>query len=82
LASNTVPVYSDPDGQIAPEPVFGEDGLPRRRTIWIDGGIIRNLVRSRFWAKKMGWEPVARPRSFVMVGSSASIDPTVPAAAR
>jgi predicted Zn-dependent protease len=74
LFDEKVTVYSDPNDSIAPEPVFGENGLPQRRTVWIDGGIVRNLVRSRFWAKKMGWEPVARPRSFVMAGGSASID--------
>jgi predicted Zn-dependent protease len=74
LFDEKVTVYSDPNDPIAPEPVFGEDGLPQRRTVWIDGGIVRNLVRSRFWAKKTGREPVARPRSFVMAGGSASID--------
>jgi predicted Zn-dependent protease len=74
LFDEKVTVYSDPNDPIAPEPVFGEDGLPQRRTVWIDGGIVRNLVRSRFWAKKTGREPVARPRSFVMAGGSAPID--------
>jgi hypothetical protein len=54
LFDEKVTVYSDPNDPIAPEPVFGEDGLPQRRTVWIDGGIVRNLVRSRFWAKKTG----------------------------
>jgi predicted Zn-dependent protease len=47
LFDEKVTVYSDPNDPIAPEPVFGEDGLPQRRTVWIDGGIVRNLVRSR-----------------------------------
>ena len=74
LFDETVTIYSDPNDPIAPEPVFGEDGLPQRRTIWIESGVVKTLSYSRFWAEKMGTDPVPKPRSLVMAGGSSAIE--------
>jgi predicted Zn-dependent protease len=74
LFHQDVTIFSDPDDPIAPERPVGEDGLPRRRTVWIANGVLENLFYSRFWAQQKGREPVSRPRGFVMAGGSTSID--------
>jgi predicted Zn-dependent protease len=74
LFNETVTIYSDPNDPIASEPVFGEDGFPQRRTIWVESGVVKTLCYSRFWAEKMGRDPVPKPRSLVMAGGSSSIE--------
>jgi predicted Zn-dependent protease len=59
LFDERVTIYSDPNDPVAPESVFGEDGLPQRRTIWIERGVVKTLCYSRFWAKK--WASILSP---------------------
>jgi predicted Zn-dependent protease len=74
LFQDDVTIFSDPGDPIAPERTFGDDGLPRRRVVWVADGVLQNLVYPRFWARQKGREPVSRPRSFVMAGGPTSID--------
>jgi predicted Zn-dependent protease len=82
LFPDDVTIFSDPDDRVAPERVFGDDGLPQRRTVWVENGVLRNLVYSRFWAQQKGREPISRSRSFVMAGGPTSIDDMVRATKR
>ncbi len=36
---------------------FDVEGLPIRRTVWIENGVLRNLAYSRFWAQKQNTQP-------------------------
>jgi predicted Zn-dependent protease len=45
---------SDPDLLGIP---FDVEGLPIRRTVWIDKGVLRNLSYTRFWAQKQNVPP-------------------------
>lgn len=74
LFRDEVTIFSDPADTTAPEPTFGDDGLPQHRTVWIDAGVVKNLVYSRFWAQKTGRAPVPRAKSFVMAAGAASVD--------
>jgi predicted Zn-dependent protease len=74
LFQDNVTIFSDPADKLAPEPVFGDDGLPKQRTVWVENGVLQNLIYPRFWAQQKGHGPVPRPRSFVMAGGSASVD--------
>jgi predicted Zn-dependent protease len=49
-----VTIYSDPaDPQLLGQP-FDSEGLPLRRTMWVENGVLKNLAYSRFWAEKQG----------------------------
>jgi len=74
LFQDGVTIFTDPGDPVAPERVFGDDGLPQRRTVWVEGGILRNLIYSRFWAQEKGREPIPRPSSFVMAGDTTTVD--------
>jgi predicted Zn-dependent protease len=74
LFHESVTISSDPDDPVVPEPVYSMDGLPQKRTVWVEAGVVRNLVYSRFWAQKMGREPVPGSQSFIMRGGPTSID--------
>jgi predicted Zn-dependent protease len=82
LFPDDVTIFSDPGDRVAPERVFGDEGLPQRRTAWVENGVLRNLVYSRFWAQQKGREPISRSRSFVMAGGPTSIDDMVRATKR
>jgi predicted Zn-dependent protease len=77
LFADSVTITSDPADPLAPEPTFDDEGQPRRRTVWVEAGVLRNLEYPRFWAEKTGHAPLAPPRGFVMAGGSASVDDMV-----
>jgi predicted Zn-dependent protease len=74
LFQDGVTIFTDPGDPVAPERVYGDDGLPQRRTVWVEGGILRNLIYSRFWAQEKGREPIPRPTSFVMAGGTTTVE--------
>ena len=77
LFADGVTVTSDPADPLAPEPTFDDDGEPRRRTVWAEGGVLKNLEYPRFWADKTGHAAIPQPRGFVMAGGSATVDDMV-----
>ena len=52
-----VTIYSDPADPDLLEQPFDNDGLPVRRTVWVENGVLRNLAYSRYWAQKQGKQP-------------------------
>ena len=71
-----VTLYSDPaDPALLGQPFDGE-GLPIRRTVWIEDGVLRNLFYTRFWAQKQGTEPTGFPRlgGLALAGGTRSLD--------
>src|SRR5262249_32915826 len=74
LLDKAVTITSDPDDLIAPDSLFGDDGVPKRHTVWFEGGMAKTLSYSRYWAEKMGVNPVAPPSNFFMAGGTSSMD--------
>ena len=57
VADERVTLYSDPaDPDLGGTP-FDLEGLPVRRHVWIENGVLRNLSYTRFWAQKQGKQP-------------------------
>jgi predicted Zn-dependent protease len=57
VVDERVTLSSDPaDPDLLGQP-FDAEGLPVRRHVWIEKGILKNLAYSRFWAQKQGKEP-------------------------
>jgi len=52
LLDERVHLYSDPLHPEVPGSKWTQDGLPQRRIDWFEGGVVRNLRYSRFWARK------------------------------
>ena len=57
VVDERVTLYSDPADQELLGLPFDIEGLPLKRTVWIEKGILRNLSYTRFWAQKMGVAP-------------------------
>ena len=74
LFAEKVNIYSDPHDRTAPGGIYSTDGLPAKRRNWIESGVLRELTYSRYWAKKMGHEPVGSPTNIVMAGGTATQD--------
>lgn len=54
IADERVTLYSDPaDPEIRGAP-FDGDGLPARRRVWIENGVLKTLAYSRYWAQRRG----------------------------
>lgn len=74
VVDKRVTIFSDPfDAQLLGQPWDG-DGLPLTRQVWVEKGVLKNLVYSRFWAKKMSKQPTGGPNSLKMLGGTTSME--------
>lgn len=72
-----VTVYSDPVDQNIYTPPFNGEGLPNRRMVWVENGVLKNLIYDRFWAQKNNLNPSGFPSGYAMEGGTASVDEMV-----
>jgi predicted Zn-dependent protease len=68
-----VTIASDPAGAAAPGFAVGRDGLPNKPVTWIDGGVVKNFSRGRYWAKKTAMEPIPQSGFFEMRGGDDAV---------
>ena len=82
VADERVTLLSDPfDPDLLGQP-FDNEGLPIKRVVWIENGVLKNLAYSRFWAAKKGVEPTGgggggfgrSPAGLKLVGGTKSVD--------
>jgi predicted Zn-dependent protease len=73
LFDERVDIRSDPADAAAPGFALSNDGLPNRPVTWVEDGVVKNLIWTRYWAKKTGVEPIAYPRFFFMRGGSDAV---------
>jgi predicted Zn-dependent protease len=59
VVDERVTITSDPLDPDTYDLTFGNDGLPARRTTWIENGVVKNLAYDRYWAKQQGVAPTA-----------------------
>lgn len=74
IVDSRVTIFSDPaDAQLLGQP-FDFEGLPISRQVWVEGGALKQLQYSRFWAKKNNVTPTGGATSLKMQGGSSSVD--------
>jgi len=77
VVDDRVNLYSDPaDAQLLGQPFDGE-GFPLGRQVWIENGVLKQLIYSRFWAQKQGKQATGSPTSIKVAGGEATIDEMV-----
>ena len=74
VVDDRVTLVSDPLDPEAPAPTFTTDGVPVRRTVWIENGIVRNLAYDRYWAERQSRPPSTTGGTLRMSGGTMSID--------
>jgi predicted Zn-dependent protease len=62
---------SDPWSTVVPSAPFDNEGLPRPPATWVDGGMLKKLRNSRYWAKKMNRAADARYAGYLPTGPRA-----------
>jgi predicted Zn-dependent protease len=74
LFSENVNIYSDPLNPELPSATWDRDGLPIKRTQWVQNGVVKNLSYSRYWAAQKGVQPLPFSRSIVIEGGDQSLE--------
>jgi len=74
LFSDNVTIYSDPMNEELPSATWNSDGLPLKKTVWVDKGVVKNLSYSRYWAKEKGVAPLPFSRSMIIEGGTQSLE--------
>jgi predicted Zn-dependent protease len=82
IMDERVTILSDPsDPDLLAQP-FDNEGLPLTRQVWVEGGVLKQLAYSRFWAAKQGQTPTGAPVTFKMLGGPTSRDEMIRATTR
>ena len=74
LLDERVNIYSDPLNTELPSSTWSGDGQPLEKINWIENGVVKNLMYSRYWAQEKGLQPVPMPSNFIMAGGDASLE--------
>jgi predicted Zn-dependent protease len=84
VASSLITLRNRPDHRACPGlPFMGGDwdwivpsnaGVPVPETTWIDRGVLKNLMYSRFWAQRTGHPYTGIPTNLIMDGGDLSVD--------
>ncbi|QJR36843.1 TldD/PmbA family protein [Gemmatimonas groenlandica] len=74
IVDERVTIFSDPsDPQLLGRP-WDFEGMPLGRQVWIENGVLKQLIYSRFWAKKQSKTPTGGPSTFKMAGGTQSVE--------
>jgi predicted Zn-dependent protease len=69
-----VTIISDPASAAAPVSAFSNQGLPNKRMVWVEGGTLRNLEYSRYWAQHQNRQPTGFTDGYEMSGGNSTIE--------
>jgi predicted Zn-dependent protease len=82
IVDERVTIYTDPTHPEVPAATWDNEGLPRPKTMWIEKGVVKNMIYSRYWADKQGKQPVPFPVNGIVEGGTASVDDLIKDTAR
>jgi predicted Zn-dependent protease len=74
LVDERINIYSDPSNPELPTSSWNGDGRPQEKISWIEKGVVKNLMYSRYWAQKMGVKAVPFPDGVIMEGGTKSLE--------
>lgn len=74
IVDERVNIWSDPADPRVPTAPWAGDGRPRKKTMFIENGVVKNLYTSRYWAEKTKIEPIPFPANMLMAGGTASTE--------
>jgi len=73
----SVKLWSDPADKANPAEPFDDEGRPHRKVTWVDGGELRALHTTRYWADRQGIDDRPEPSSLHMAGGTDELDALV-----
>ena len=74
IVDERVNLWSDPEHPEVPSAPWAGDGQARKKMNWLEGGVVKNLFYSRYWAQKQGVDPIPFPSNGIMDGGDASLE--------
>lgn len=74
IVDERINIYSDPQNELVPSATWSGNGLPVKKMNWLEGGVVKNLFYSRYWAEQKGVDPVPFPSNGIMEGGDASLE--------
>jgi len=74
IVDERVNIWSDPLHPEVPTGTWNGEGMPLKKTNWIENGVVKNLAYDRFWAQEKGVDAVPFPSNLIMDGGDASLE--------
>jgi len=74
LFDEKVSILSDPAEKNAETSPFTGAGLPVRREVWVEKGVLKTLSYSRFWAERQATSARPPAGNFIMSGGNATLE--------
>ena len=74
IVDERVNIYSDPLHPEVPTATWNGEGMPLKKKVWIENGVVKNLAYDRYWAERQGVEPTPFPPNLIMEGGDATLD--------
>ncbi|WP_108425823.1 TldD/PmbA family protein [Flagellimonas amoyensis] len=74
IVDERVNIWSDPLHPDVPTSTWNGEGMPLKKTSWVENGVVKNLAYSRYWAEQKGVEPVPFPSNAIMAGGDESLE--------
>lgn len=74
IVDERVNLYSDPLHPDVPTATWNGEGMPLKKTVWLENGVVKNLAYGRYWAQEKGVDPVPFPPNGIMEGGDASLE--------
>ncbi len=74
IVDERVNIWSDPLHPDVPTSTWNGEGMPLKKTSWIENGVVKNLAYSRYWAQQQGVDPVPFPSNGIMEGGDESLE--------
>lgn len=72
IVDERVTILSDPQDPDMLSNTFDGQGLPARRQVFVENGVLKKLTYSRFWAQKNNKQPDAGTNAIKLVGGTQS----------
>jgi predicted Zn-dependent protease len=74
IVDERVNIYSDPTNPDLPASPWAGDGMAIDKINWIEKGVVKNLIYSRYWAQKNNVKAVPSPTNVIMEGGTATME--------
>lgn len=74
IVDERVSIWSDPLHPDVPTRTWNGEGMPVKRTDWVEQGVVKNLAYDRYWAGQKGVDPLPFPSNVIMAGGDESLE--------
>ena len=74
IVDERVNIWSDPLHGEVPTRTWNGEGMPLKKTSWVENGAVKNLSYDRYWASQKGVEPMPFPSNTIMAGGDQSLE--------